>query len=246
MFNALSQTVFIGRNLLYLPQCTSTNSLLLEECRANSVPHGKVLITSYQTEGRGQQGNRWYSGKSLNLTFSIALHLQLAVEKQFFLSVVTSLAIVDYLKIGAVKAEIKWPNDTLIDGKKCGGTLIENIVEGMCIKTSVVGIGINVNQPQLSPAVSIGQVTGRVHDLQEELERLLLCFEKRLLQIENERALKEEYEEYLFGMNKERNFQMNDRTIAAEVRGVEESGKLLLSSGNEIFSVGMKELKWVF
>lgn len=246
MFNAVSQTLFIGRNLLYLPQCTSTNSLLLEECKANSVPHGKVLITSYQTEGRGQQGNTWYSEKSLNLTFSIALHLQLAIEKQFFLSIVTSLAIVDYLKMWTVKAKIKWPNDTLIDEKKCGGTLIENIVEGRRIKTSVVGMGINVNQPQPSPAVSIGQVTGKVHNLQEELERLLLCFEKRLLQIENERVLKAEYEDYLFGMNKKRNFQMNDRTMVAEVRGVEESGKLLLFSGSEIFSVGMKELKWLF
>jgi len=245
LFNALSQTLFVGRDLLHLPQCASTNSLLLEECRAKGVPYGKVLITSHQTAGRGQQGT-WHSEKGLNLTFSVALHPHLAAGKQFFLSIIASLAIIDYLKILKVEAAIKWPNDILINERKCCGILIENILEGTCVKTSVAGIGLNVNQRQTPPAISVGQVTGRRHDLQEELERALICFEKRLLQIEKEKELKAAYESHLLGMKEERRFLMNDKTIVAEVRGVEESGRLLLSCDDKIFSVGMKELKWIF
>lgn len=244
MFHSTTQTLFIGRNLQYLPQCSSTNSLLLEQCRVNTVPPGTVLITSHQTAGRGRQGNSWHAKKGLNLTFSIALHPLLALEKQFNLSLLTSLAIVDYLKIREVTAKIKWPNDILIDRRKCGGILIENMVEGMRIKTSVVGIGLNINEPMAAPAVSVGQAVGKYLVLQEELEKLLLCFEKRFLQMEAESELKAAYQSCLFGMNEKRKFQLAGKTIFAEVCGVEESGKLLLKMNEKVFSVGLNEVKW--
>ena len=130
-----------------------------------------VVAARLQTAGRGQRGNRWLSGKGENLTFSILLKFgnrggfpSLPVSGQFSISEAVSCGICDYLASKGIDSRIKWPNDIYVRNRKICGMLIENSLEGSDISSSVVGIGLNVNQrvfpPQLVNPTSMSLLTG--------------------------------------------------------------------------------------
>ena len=87
--------------------------------REKEQPEGTVVITDYQTAGRGQKGNSWESERGKNLTFSILLHPNhIPPGKQFILSQLISIAIVGVLKKYDRHFTIKWPNDIYWKEKK--------------------------------------------------------------------------------------------------------------------------------
>ncbi len=123
----------------------------------DAIPEGLTIMADHQTAGRGQRGNVWQALPSQNLTFSVLLRPTfLAATDQFALSMAVALAVYDALValLGpAAGVRLKWPNDLYIDGRKTGGILIENTLRGTFLSTSVVGIGLNVNQKAFDPAL---------------------------------------------------------------------------------------------
>ncbi len=71
MYKIPANTLFMGKNLVYVPECHSTNTLALELSQRTSVAEGTIVITDNQTNGRGQRGNEWFSEPYKNLTFSL-------------------------------------------------------------------------------------------------------------------------------------------------------------------------------
>ena len=127
MYKIPATTLFLGKNLIFMPECHSTNDTLLLLCQKENLPEGTLVITSSQTAGRGQRGNVWEAQKDKNLTFSFLLKPSfLPVIKQFYLNIFVSLGISDFLTtISGEKVQIKWPNDILLQEKKVSGILIE-------------------------------------------------------------------------------------------------------------------------
>src|SRR5262249_40524297 len=117
----------------------------MELASKSALPEGTVVITSNQYAGRGQRGNEWNSEPGMNLTFSVLLKpSSLSVKNQFFLTIIASLSVFDFLKekqVGDLK--IKWPNDILVYKKKICGMLIENSILGETINQSIIGVGLN-------------------------------------------------------------------------------------------------------
>ena len=150
----------------WIEQCDSTNSLM--KSRGDAVPHGHVLAAHTQTAGRGQRGNSWEAEADRNLTFSMMLRPSgMQAERQFELSMLTSLAILNVLSrhLGReASLTLKWPNDIYAGDKKLGGILIEGSISGTTLDYIVLGVGINVNQTVfLSDApnpVSMAQLAG--------------------------------------------------------------------------------------
>ena len=115
-----------------------------------------VLSALSQTKGRGQRGNSWLSEPGQNLLFSIILKyagqdnsselLSVQAYDQQVISQITSLSVVDLLASHEIEARIKLPNDIYVANKKICGILIENSVIGKWMSTSIIGIGLNVNQ----------------------------------------------------------------------------------------------------
>src|SRR6185369_12885123 len=105
---------------VFVPECQSTNTLLLDLASKSALPEGTVLITSNQFAGRGQRGNTWQAAAGMNLTFSVLFKPSfLAVKNQFALTMVASVAVFDFLKEKNVEGvKIKWPNDILVGKKK--------------------------------------------------------------------------------------------------------------------------------
>src|SRR5690606_16212159 len=138
----------------------STNSYLKKLVQEMQIADWTVVISEDQKKGRGQMGNTWLSRRGQSLTFSVFKRFKgVSGEKQFAISMATSLAIIEALNdMGIPKMAIKWPNDILSGNKKVAGILIENVLEGAYVKHSIIGIGINVNEavfPNLPQASSL-------------------------------------------------------------------------------------------
>ena len=157
-------------------QTASTNTYLSR--LAATLPGGTVIYTPSQTAGRGQKGNSWESEDGKNLTFSLLLKRPpVKARDQFYLSEAAALAVVEALSAEAGdNFTVKWPNDVYWQDKKACGMLIENSLDGSDIATSIVGIGINVNQEHFRSdapnPVSLINITGREHDLMALLKRV--------------------------------------------------------------------------
>ena len=165
-------------SIQWLEETESTEDVLRN--RIPSYDNLSVVAARLQTAGRGQRGNRWCSGKGENLTFSILLKFgnsggfpSLPVSGQFSISEAISCGICDYLASKGIDSRIKWPNDIYVRNRKICGMLIENSLAGSDISSSVVGIGLNVNQrvfpPQLVNPTSMSLLTGNEYLLEEEL-----------------------------------------------------------------------------
>jgi BirA family biotin operon repressor/biotin-[acetyl-CoA-carboxylase] ligase len=108
-----------------LSSLQSTNIYALELLRQKKGFTGTVIVTDFQTKGKGQQGKIWESEKGKNLQFSIIISPMLAVEKQFELSQFVAICLRQWLDSMSVSVvQIKWPNDILVNGKKIAGVLI--------------------------------------------------------------------------------------------------------------------------
>lgn len=147
------RTLFIGQNIIHLKSVDSTNSYASELLRQNSIPEGSLIYTFEQTNGRGQRGNVWESEPNKNISLSLVLYPTfLNADKQYLITKITALAVADLMaeilepeeKKGRIK--IKWPNDIYINDKKIGGILIENTLRDNTIQSTILGIGININQ----------------------------------------------------------------------------------------------------
>jgi BirA family transcriptional regulator, biotin operon repressor / biotin---[acetyl-CoA-carboxylase] ligase len=251
LYKIPANTVFIGKNLVFVPECHSTNSLALEMSQLPSTLDGTVVITNHQFAGRGQRGNTWEAEPGKNLTFSVVLKpIFLNVKDQFFLNIISSLAIYDLLsnKTGC-PVFIKWPNDILIDAKKVCGILIENQIQGQQVSKTIIGIGLNVNQSsfEISTATSMAQASGKTHDLQTILDLLLSHLEARFLQLRNGRfeQLKSEYLDRMFLIDQRCQFKAGDRIFEGEIKGINEVGQLLIEDAEGVKSYGLKEIAYV-
>lgn len=193
------------------------------------VAEGAVIITDNQTGGRGQRGNTWESEAGKNLTFSIILKPTFLHPKdQFKLNMAVSLGLYDFLTSQVKDVKIKWPNDMMLDSKKTCGMLIENQISGQQIQSSIVGIGLNVNQENflMSTATSMAVKKGHAFELNEGLAELLQWIEARYLQLRAKIELKEEYVAALYGAGEKRSFKSGDEVFEGVITGIDSVGLL--------------------
>ena len=113
-------------NIIKLDAIDSTNSYLKKIILEKDVSDYTIVITNFQTEGKGQLGYMWESEDSKNLLCSIyKKDLGIKVEDQFVISMLVSLSIIRTLeKLNLPKLYVKWPNDIMSDNKKICGILI--------------------------------------------------------------------------------------------------------------------------
>lgn len=251
MYKIPANTLFMGKNLVYVPECHSTNTLASELCQRTSTAEGTVVITDNQTNGRGQRGNSWLSDPHKNLTFSLIIRPTfLKPIDQFNLTIAISLALRDYLThsvLGTVK--IKWPNDILVNEKKVCGILIENTLTSETIQYSVVGIGLNVNQDSflIEMATSMKAITDRDFSLPEEWSRLCEFLERRYLQLRSGKIaeLKDDYLNCLYGKGEPRRFMDATGEMQGVIEGIDQLGKLLIDSPTGMKSYDLKEIRLI-
>lgn len=252
MYKIPTSTLFLGKNLVSLPECPSTNTLALELAQQGRAPEGTVVVTRHQTAGRGQRGNTWVVGKDLNLTLSVVLSPEfLTVGRQFELNKCVSLAVFDVISkhVSPAPACIKWPNDILVGDLKVSGILIENTIAGTRITRSVVGIGLNVNQREFEfpHATSLARITGKEFSLPQVFEQLLLSLEWRYLALRrgDMAALHSDYMNVLYRRGHRHLYASGGRSFEGIILGVNDEGKLDVEVDGRVASFDLKEIKYL-
>lgn len=138
------QTDILGHPFLCFRQLTSTNDMA-KELATRGAREGTVIIAETQTRGRGRLARKWISPTG-GLWLSIILRPKTEPKHTPKLTLMVSVAVAKTIsKLFQLRAEIKWPNDVLIEGKKVCGILTEAKTEGETLDFVVVGVGINGN-----------------------------------------------------------------------------------------------------
>lgn len=221
-------------HIVKLNATDSTNSYLRQLCMDDMVADYTAVITKNQTKGRGQMGTVWSSQSSKNLTFSVFKDVsEYEFEHPFYISMVTSLALIKSLRSFSIaKLSVKWPNDILSDNKKICGILIENVVKQNKFASSIIGIGLNVNQvnfANLPQASSLQLISGRVFDLDEVAHLIIknLKYYFNLLKKGDLDGLKTRYESFLFRKNKPSTFKdIEGNLFSGFIKSVSNSGQI--------------------
>src|SRR5262245_44364102 len=177
------QTRWLGRELRCFAELDSTNTTARELAAAGAA-HGTVVIADAQRRGRGRLGRSWASPAGTNLYLSALLRCELPMERLSQISLLAGVATCE--TVGAwCAAQIKWPNDVLVGGRKVVGILAE--MEGAGAQRAViVGIGVNLNSaledfpPELrAKAGSLRLASGALVDRAAFTGRLLNNLEVR-------------------------------------------------------------------
>lgn len=251
MYKIPANTLFIGKNLIFVPECHSTNDLAIAKSHEPDIVEGTVVITDNQTAGRGQRGNVWKASPGMNLTFSMILKPAFLQPKdQFYLNIVTSLAVRDFLQTKTdAEIKVKWPNDVLVDGKKLCGILIENQLQGNRISNTVAGIGLNINQRvfDLPTATSLTLITNKTFILPDVFEQLLSHIEGRYLELVQGKykELLAHYEQALYWHGIAHRFSSKEELFTGVIRGVDDVGRLKIEVDGVIKLFAAKELVYV-
>jgi len=228
----------IGNQIIKLNSVDSTNNYAAKLIKQTKVPFGTVIMARYQTNGKGQRNAVWDAEGESNLLMSVVLNTQfLPVEKVFFLSKVVALALNYSLDKFGIQSSIKWPNDLVVNQKKIAGVLIENQWIGQRLASSIIGIGLNVNQvifPDSFNATSLKLLTSRsfiVEDVLKVICKYLNQFYNELIDLSFDK-IDLTYHKLLVNHNRWARFRQKNEIFTAKVNGVNDEGELILQLKN--------------
>lgn len=235
----------IGNKIIHLDEVDSTNNYAAKLVfDGKSVP-GTVILADHQTAGRGQRSAVWTSNAGENMLLSIIFeHDNLAVADQFKLSQFVAVSLVQFLRKIGIKAAIKWPNDILVEKRKIAGVLIENQLSGSFVKSSIVGIGLNVNQLKFTDlqATSIRNEKGEFTSIQEVLYQLIASFNESAQSTQRGSQLEDLYLSNLFGFEVEQRFLDEEGEFTGIIKGVEMDGRLVVLKNGTQKKYDLKEI----
>jgi BirA family biotin operon repressor/biotin-[acetyl-CoA-carboxylase] ligase len=159
-------TSMLGRQIYHHYQLGSTNEEALRLAREGKM-EGSVVIAEEQLAGRGRLGRVWHSEKNSGVYLSVLLYPEMTPRRAPLLSLLAAVAASRTIeRVAGLASDIKWPNDVLVQGRKCCGILVEMQADLDRIRHAVIGIGLNVNQTHFpgelaEKAISLFQVAGR-------------------------------------------------------------------------------------
>lgn len=221
--------------IIRLQETDSTNNYMHGRANPEEMPEGSVVWAEFQRAGRGQTGNAWESAAGENLTFSVVLYPTfLPANHQFLISQIASLSVKQLLDAYVGGISIKWPNDIYWHDRKICGMLIENDLSGQYIYSSILGIGININQKEFhgdAPnPVSLYQILGQETDREKLMKEFLgrLYANYLLLLQEKETTIQAAYREALYRKEGFHLYEDANGRFKAAISGIEPSGHLCL------------------
>lgn len=184
----------IGQKIHYFAEVTSTNDVA-KKLATKGAEEGTVILAETQTQGKGRLGRRWLSPKG-GIWLSVILRPKIPAKDSYQLTFMVAVAVAKTIrKMFKVNAEIKWPNDILVNERKVCGILTETSTKGDAVDFAVIGVGVNVNVDLTSfPRDLRGSVTSLEAEVKGEVDREgFLC------------VLLEELENY-YGMLQQKKF----------------------------------------
>ena len=232
-------------------QLPSTNLYVSKLLRESREIGPVMVIADYQNAGKGQGDHQWHSLPGENLLMSLLLFPAfLSASKQFHLSRVASLALIDTLRGMHLSPQIKWPNDILVNRRKLAGILIENGISGKGLSHTIIGIGLNLNQTEFPSfpleATSVALECGVTCDRQQVAEHLLESLMSRYSQLENGggKDLENDYLKHLFLLNHPGIFVSEGKQFTGTIRGLSDHGELIVEREGLSRTYGFQDIQY--
>jgi len=227
----------VGRDIQVFQETSSTNDVIEKLARAG-VKEGVVVFAESQTKGRGRLGRKWFSPAGKGLWFSVLLRPDLRPQGATQLTVTAATALVRaVVQQAGLAAQIKWPNDILLGGRKVAGVLTELSAELDCIKHVILGIGMDVN---VSPgdwpaelrkeATSLKIEAGRAFRRADVAAAILRELDRGYALVREHQfaRLAEEWEAHCSTLGHHVNIRIGERMVQGRAESLDEYGALLV------------------
>lgn len=240
--------------LIKLDAIDSTNDFLKGLASKQFVENFTVVTAEIQTKGKGQMGSVWVAEKDKNLTMSVLIKDVLIDLNQIYtLNIAVALAVVRALQSFKIpELAIKWPNDIMSYNYKIGGILIENSIKIDGSVTSIVGIGININQTNfenLPKGSSLAVIAKQEFDKQAVLLAIVQELKDAMIVLKtNPDSLWREYLNLLFKKNVPVPFELPDGDrFMGIIQGVSAQGKIqILLENDAVVQYSIKEIQMLY
>lgn len=242
--------MLIGQQITHLDEVSSSNDYLKDLIQKKKALNGQLVFCDYQSKGRGYHSNSWESEKGKNLLLSFYIEFdQFPAEHQFRISQFVSLAIHRFCSRYADDFIVKWPNDVYHQKKKIAGILIENQVSGYHILSSLIGIGINLNQihfvSNAPNPVSLASICKHEINREKALLELIedLNYFLDYLLSKSPQMVHDQYLKRLYRYQEWGNYQAEGLNFKAKIIGVNQYGMVQLQyEDRTIHEFGFKEV----
>ena len=231
----LMKSQYFGSHIIQIDRVSSTNNYAAKLLNQTKIPFGAVIMAQFQDDGRGQRGAVWQSKSGENLLFSAILDGSLMKEcPPFYLSKCVAVSIKDTLSYFLKhKIHLKWPNDVLVERRKIAGVLIESQWKGNNLFSSIIGVGLNVNQTHFEygfDATSMKLLSANDYDLKDVFQVLCakLNFNFNRLLSKEYSDLQQDYLSSLYKYNEKTHFKIGDKLEEVVLKDVNENGMVSL------------------
>lgn len=222
-----------GQKLFVFDELDSTNTCA-RTLADTGIEEGTVVITDYQTAGRGRQGRTWTAERGKNLMFSVVFRPDPAVPLWQFPYLLSEGAARGVEKLTGMTVQTKWPNDLIVNGKKCAGILVEqSATDG--ITTAIAGIGVNVNQTTfpkdiVDKATSLKAVIGKPVDRIRLFQFMLAALEELYdgMCKDAGKGMMSEWKKRCVTFGRKITFEHGHETLVGTARGLAEDGGLIV------------------
>ncbi|MBE2288891.1 MAG: biotin--[acetyl-CoA-carboxylase] ligase [Chitinophagaceae bacterium] len=240
--------------LIELEFTDSTNNYAMQLINDDKAQPGTTIVARSQGGGKGQRGRKWTDtpGESLLMSVIVAPKQQLTEQFVFSASVAVAIANVLQNMTGVNTVSIKWPNDIIINDKKAGGILIENVLRGSNWTHSVIGFGLNVNQTEfpddLANATSLFMSTGKIFEVNALARQIGEHILATTLFPKSAQRMMENYNELLYRKGMMQQFEENGTIREAKITGVNADGgiELRFASATRSESYHHGQINWVW
>ena len=160
----------MGRRIHWLESTASTNDVAARLAESGA-EQGTTVVAEMQTAGRGRHGREWFSPPGAGLYASMIVRtgpeMPDDASPAALLTLASGVAIAEAVHaVTGLPAEIKWPNDILVGGRKLAGILAEAAVQGGVLQSVVVGFGVNLRQASYPR-----EIAARVTSIEAETTR---------------------------------------------------------------------------
>ncbi|MEL6389267.1 MAG: biotin--[acetyl-CoA-carboxylase] ligase [Bacteroidota bacterium] len=230
---------------------SSTNDYAAQLIRECPPVEGTVITTAHQSAGRGQHQRAWVSDPGENIMMTLITRpTWLVASNQFVLNQVTSMAVADVvIGYGCHNVSVKWPNDVYIGVQKVAGILINNQIQGSHLRSSIMGIGMNINQrtwPNHIPnATSLSNQLNQDHSVEEVLTLVLQRIVERYHQARiSPKELRADYRDMLYLRDVHAMYVVHGLPERGTIKDVDPLGRLVVETTSGFLSLAHGEIQF--
>ena len=236
-------------DIIVYDEIDSTNTEAKRRLYSSDVKDFTVIVSDMQKGGRGRTGKSFTSPKGSGVYFSIILHPKDSYDFSYFdlTTVKAAVAVAEGIKEATDKqAEIKWVNDLFLNGKKICGILseLDADFESRSVKSVIVGIGINVNEPRDDSFKDLKNIAGYIGTdviRNEILSSVLNAFYENNF-VKSDKEIIDYYKKHSLVIGKELSFELNGKKYSAKGIDINDKGNLIVDTGKEKITLSSGEV----